>query len=71
MATRNMEQIADTVGRIIPKDYDIDSSEILRLMKMARDYDPNEAYNCIVTAFYYGFAMGHRATRAGKVPKRI
>lgn len=71
MATRNMEQIAETTGNLIPKDYDIDSSEILRLMKMARDYDPNEAYNCIVTAFYYGFAMGHRATRAGKVPKQI
>lgn len=71
MATRNMEQIAQQAERSIPKGYDIVSSEILRLMKMARDYDPNETFNCIVMAFYYGFAMGNRATVDGKVRKRL
>ena len=71
MATRSMEKLAEAAEHNKPTDYDINSSEILRLMKMARDYDPNETFNCVVMAFNFGFVMGHRATVKGKVKKRL
>ena len=71
MAARNMEQIAQRAAQSIPKGYDIDSNDIGRLIKLARGADANDTFNCIITAFNYGFAMGNRATVRGRVKRQL
>lgn len=71
MATRNMEQIAERAEGRIAIDYDINSAEILRLMKLARNADANKTFESICIAFRFGYVMGHRATRRGKVAAQL
>ena len=68
---RNMKQTADKASNNIPSTYDLNSTELSELIKQARNADPNETYDAIVTAFLYGFVMGHRATLAGKVERHL
>lgn len=68
---RNMKSTADKANSNIPCSYDLNSTELSELIKQARNADPNETYDAIVTAFLYGFVMGHRATLAGKVKKHL
>lgn len=69
--TRDMKKTAEKATREIPSNYDLNSSEIIDLMKKARKGSPDDTYNAIITAFKYGFVLGHRATVAGKITKRI
>lgn len=71
MATRNMEQIAERARHRIAADYDINSTEIKRLMVLARSADANKTFESICIAFRFGFVMGHRATRRGKVAAQL
>lgn len=68
---RNMENTASKAKNTIPDNYNITTGEILTLMKKARSADANEALYAIADAFRYGFVLGHRATLAGKVKKRL
>lgn len=68
---RDMKQTADKARSNIPGSYDLNSTELSELLNKARQNDPNETYDAIVTAFMYGFVMGHRATLAGKVKKHL
>ena len=68
---RDMKKTAEKAESNIPDSYDLYSTEIEKLMKQARCYSANETYKAIITAFNYGFVLGHRATLAGKVKKRL
>jgi len=69
--TRDMEKTAEKAIQNIPDKYTIMSDEIMDLMKKARLKSPDETFDAILTAFRYGFVLGHRATIAGKVNKRL
>ena len=69
--TRNMEKTAERATKEIPGYYDINSAEIIDLMKKARNANPNDTFDAVVTAFKYGFVMGNRATVTGRVTKRL
>ena len=71
MATRNMEQIAAAAVEHIPEQYDIDSEELKRLMRAIKDRGFDGAFDALCMAFNFGFAMGNRATKAGKVTRRL
>ena len=66
---RKMEGLAAKAAACgyIPKEYDICLEEIDRLMHMVFSLDANKAFEAITIAFDYGFAMGHRATKRGRV----
>ena len=66
-----MRKTAEKAEHNIPDSYDLYSNEIEKLMEQARCYSANETYEAIATAFRYGFVLGHRATLAGKVKKRL
>ena len=71
--TRDMEKTAEIIsGKMINEKglshYDMNSQEITRLFNLI---DQGEWYKAISTAFEYGFVLGHRATVAGKVTKRL
>ena len=68
---RDFRKTAEKAHHKIPDYYDLYSTEIIDLMKQARDRDPEETYEAILTAFRYGFVLGHRATTAGRVTKRL
>ena len=68
---RDMKKTAEKAERNIPDSYDLYSNEIEKLMEQARCHSANETYEAIITAFNYGFVLGHRATLAGKVKKRL
>ena len=67
---RDMKKTAEMATLNTPDHYDINSAEIFDLMAEARR-SPGETYEAILTAFRYGFVLGHRATLAGKVKKRL
>ena len=71
MASRNMDQIIKRTKEknIIPDEYDINIMEITELFCKIKE-DRNGAWDAITSAFVFGFAMGCRATKAGKT-KRI
>ena len=71
MATRNMEAIAAAAVRHIPEHYDIDSEEMKRLMRTVQSGDAEKCFDALCVAFNFGFAMGNRATKAGKVTRRL
>lgn len=68
---RNMEKTAEKATKNIPDYYDINCSEINELMKKARHGSVDEAFTAIITAFKYGFVLGHRATVAEKMARRL
>ena len=70
MAKRNMEQIADRAKPHIPIAYDVLVGELKRVQAETRK-GGNEEFEALCMLFNFGFAMGCRATRAGKVTKRI
>lgn len=49
--------------------YDMSAYELNELKKMITDYDG--LYTALVTAFNYGFVLGHRATRSGSVKGKL
>ena len=67
---RNMEKTAEKANMNIPGNYDLVYSEIENLMRKAKGTS-EEKYDAIMTAFHYGFILGHRATVAGKIQKRL
>ena len=70
MATRNMEQIAQRAQQHIPKEYDVLVSELKRVRNETRK-GGNEEFEALCMLFNFGFVMGCRATRAGKVTRRL
>lgn len=70
MSTRNMETITEKARPVIPANYDMTVPELNRLMGLSFSKNPNDVFKAIETAFTYGFALGSRAAKAGKV-KRI
>lgn len=71
MATRNMEAIAAAAVRHIPEQYDINTDEMKRLMRTIQSGEAEKVFDALCVAFNFGFAMGNRATKAGKVTKRL
>ncbi len=70
---RNMEKIASMMDGQFRSEtglsyYDMESSELLSLVRMCAEGKMVEA---IAIVFKYGFVLGHRATLAGKVKKRL
>ena len=67
MAYRNMDQIIKRTNekKIIPDKYDINILEINELYCKIQE-GANGAWDAITSAFVFGFAMGCRATKAGK-----
>ena len=70
MAIRDMKKTAEKVeGKdIIPWHYQLTLGEINDAFDMIHKSQEDE-FNAIMTLFYYGFILGNRATRAGKVGK--
>ena len=68
---RDMRKTAEKAEHNIPDYYDLYGTEIAELMKQARCFSAHETFEAIITAFNYGFVLGHRATLAGKVKKRL
>lgn len=68
---RDMEKTAEKATGNIGRYYDMKSSEVIELMKKARNGSPDDTLDAIITAFRYGFVLGHRATVASKTAKRF
>ena len=68
---RNMEQTANKAKDNIPGYYDLTSEEIIALLRKANSSVSEGRYDALRIAFDYGFVLGHRATLAGKVKKRL
>ena len=65
--TRDIEKTAEKARENKPEYYDLTYQEMQDLLEKAR----GDIGNAIRTAFNYGFVLGHRATAAGKVKKRL
>jgi len=68
MARRNMEQIAQRAKHHIPANYDVVIGELERIYNRVQQ-GGNEAFEALCMLFNFGFAMGCRATRNGKVKR--
>lgn len=69
MARRNMMETASKVNFDNLEAYDLTSLEMFELAEKITDGDG--LYTAINTAFKYGFVLGHRATRNGKIKKAL
>jgi len=71
MAKRNMIETASKVNfhNLNLEPYDLNVSEMLELKEMVTEYD--KLFTAISTAFKYGFVLGHRATRNGRIKKAL
>lgn len=65
--TRDIEKTAEKARENKPEHYDLTYQELRDLLEKAR----GDIGKAIITAFNYGFVLGHRATAAGKVKKRL
>ena len=65
---RNMIKTVNVIKEkgMIPGNYDITAPELRTLIAMARS-DPDGEFNALSTAFDYGFILGARAQKAGKL----
>ena len=74
---RDMIKTAEKVGNGFFKKkemwaYDMTFDEFSNLIKLASSKDtPDPLSKAIFTAFRYGFVLGHRATVAGKIKKKL
>lgn len=68
---RDMNTTAEKANLINRDAYDIRMTEIQELINKARNGSRTDAFDAVITAFNYGFVLGHRATVSGKVTKRI
>ena len=68
---RDMNKTAERADSQIKDAYDINILEVQELINKARNGSRYDAFDAIVTAFKYGFVLGHRATVAGKVTRRL
>lgn len=65
MARRIMEKTAEKVDLdAIPSAYQMDVEELKRLYVMIKN---GKVFEAFLMAFDYGFVMGNRATRRGRV----
>ena len=65
MTKRNMEKTTEKIGLYtIPSAYQMDIEELKRLYEMIKNGKVFEAFSM---SFDYGFVMGNRATRRGRV----
>ena len=64
---RNMEKLSESARKVIPAEYDINSEELTRLRNMIYSGDKDKVFDAVCIAFNFGFVMGNRATRRGKV----
>ena len=70
MATRNMEQIAERAMQHIPYNYELTLNEVEKAHDLIHSGLDGE-WKAITMLFCFGFAIGNRATRAGKVTKQL
>lgn len=63
MAKRNLTETANRVRCTDRGGYGMSSAEIYELIEMARNVGSADA---IITAFNFGYVLGHRATLAGR-----
>lgn len=73
MAKRDIEKTANKVKGLFDKEngldaYDLNGDDLERLYQLVLE---NRIWDTVITAFRYGFVMGHRATVAGKIAKKI
>ena len=71
MPKRNMASLAENAKTKIPYEYDIGLDELTILMGKILSGDANKAFEAVSTAFQYGFVLGHRATRKGKIRVKL
>ena len=68
MKRNMMEVVSKVIGQnVIPVGYDLDLDEISALMRMA--IMEGKASEAIEIAFDYGFVLGSRAARSGRIRK--
>ena len=70
MATRNMEQIAQRASEYIPYLYQLTLEELQKAHELIHSGYDGE-WKAITMLFNFGFAIGCRATRNGRVTKRL
>lgn len=68
MATRNMEQIAQRADEHIPINYTLTLEELYKVHDLIHSGYDGE-WKAITMLFNFGFVMGCRATRNGKVKR--
>ncbi len=69
MAARDMDKTAIKADAVLPKEYSLRFDEMQELLRRARQIDREDTLQAINTAFLYGFALGNRATVAGRISK--
>ena len=73
---RDMVITAEKVERVLADEngllsYDMTIGEIKQLMNICKSGTWDDMFTAIMTAFHYGLALGHRATVAGKIKKKL
>ena len=76
MALRNMNNIINGTRGKIPEYYDMTMQEILDMMHPLNSAyltteEKDQLIHMIINSFRYGFALGCRATIAGKVKQKL
>ena len=67
---RNMIATAAKAKKSIPERYDITVGELQELYSILADESRDGRWDALTTAFEYGFVLGARAQKAGKLQKR-
>ncbi len=62
-----MDKMLEEARTIKPKEYDITVGELNKIYEIIRKKSNDYLFDAILTAFNYGFILGHKATVAGKV----
>ena len=76
MALRNMNNTINKIRGKIPTQYDMTMQEILDMMHPLNNAyltteEKDQLIYMIVNSFRYGFALGCRATIAGKIKQKL
>lgn len=66
---RDMHELAAKAQEVIPDSYSLSLEQVVELTARARSLDREESIRAISDAFYYGFAMGCRASQNGRVKR--
>lgn len=75
MTMRDMVITAEKVKRVFDENgligYDMTIGEVKQLMNICKNGTWDDMFTAVMTAFRYGLALGHRATVAGKIKRRL
>ena len=68
---RDMVAIAKTTWDKIPREYDITVQEMNALYDMRVKHGADGELDAYITAFSYGFALGVRAAKRGRISGKL